>query len=182
MIWMATRTLLTIDDFERLPDEIAKNKELVDGELVDVSGNTPRHNMLKLRLAAILFTWLEGKNLGRVISEQEYDFLGNAHGPDISFFGPAKQALLDLDKRVQRFVPDLAIEIPSANDTYVSIMRKRARYLSAGTQEVWLIDMEPRQITVFTRDGIRIYRGSDNVATELLPGWTLTVDQLFADL
>src|SRR5437899_4069630 len=36
--WMASRTLLTIDDFERLPDDVAKNKELVDGELVDVPG------------------------------------------------------------------------------------------------------------------------------------------------
>ena len=35
---------LTIDDFERLPDELAYYHELVDGELVDVSGNTPDHN------------------------------------------------------------------------------------------------------------------------------------------
>ncbi|HEV3331975.1 MAG TPA: hypothetical protein VG096_13380 [Bryobacteraceae bacterium] len=35
---MASVTGLTIDDFERLPQEQAKNHELVDGELVDVSG------------------------------------------------------------------------------------------------------------------------------------------------
>jgi len=38
---MASFTRLTIDDFERLPQEQVKNQELVDGELVDVSGNTP---------------------------------------------------------------------------------------------------------------------------------------------
>ena len=31
---------LTIDDFEQLPDELVLNHELVDGKLVDVSGNT----------------------------------------------------------------------------------------------------------------------------------------------
>jgi hypothetical protein len=36
---MATATGLTIDDFERLPEALAHNHELVDGELVDVSGN-----------------------------------------------------------------------------------------------------------------------------------------------
>ena len=48
-----------------------------------------------------------------VIAEQEYDFFGNAHGPDVSFFSKEKRAFLDMYKRVQRFVPDLAIEIAS---------------------------------------------------------------------
>ena len=39
--------MLTIEDFEQLPSEAAKNRELVGGELVDVSGNTPRHNQLR---------------------------------------------------------------------------------------------------------------------------------------
>ncbi len=50
----ATTALLTIDDFERLPAEVAENHELVDGELIDVSGNTPLHNLLRDWLIAIL--------------------------------------------------------------------------------------------------------------------------------
>ena len=50
----ATTSLLTIDDFELLPGDIAKNRELVDGELVDVSGNTPIHNWLRDYFIAIL--------------------------------------------------------------------------------------------------------------------------------
>jgi len=49
LVAMATSTLLTIDDFERLPGEVAENHELVEGALVDVSGNTPRHNKLRDR-------------------------------------------------------------------------------------------------------------------------------------
>jgi hypothetical protein len=38
---LATTTSLTIDDFERLPAEAVRHRELVDAELVDVSGNNP---------------------------------------------------------------------------------------------------------------------------------------------
>jgi len=54
---------LTIDDFERLPAEVAENHELVDGELIDVSG------ILRVTIYCV------------IIAEQEFDFLGNAYGP-----------------------------------------------------------------------------------------------------
>src|SRR6266700_3620728 len=105
---MTGTTQLTIDDFERLPDEQAKNRELIEGELVPVSGNTFEHNDIRDLLVEVFRPFVRERHLGTVIGEQEYDFGGNAHGPDVSFFGLAKQPLLDRAKRVQRFVPDLA--------------------------------------------------------------------------
>src|SRR5450631_4417816 len=113
---MAATTILSIEDFERLPSEMAKNHELVDGELIQVPGNTPCHNILRYRLASLLQRWAEEHQSGTMLDEQEYDFQGNAHAPDVSFFGPEKRQLLDLHKRVQRFVPDLAVEIASESD------------------------------------------------------------------
>src|SRR5437899_11615264 len=105
---MATGTTrLTIDDFERLPDEQAKNHELVDGELVDVSGNNFEHNSIKSLLIGLLHRIVVELRLGVLIPEQDYDFGGNAHGPDVSFFRTSKIPLADPSKRVQRFVPDL---------------------------------------------------------------------------
>src|SRR5437660_7227150 len=136
---MAARTLLTIDDFERLPADVAENHELVDGELVDVSANNALHNWVRGELRGLLRDLTKKQPLGTVLDEQEYDFLGNAHAPDVSFFGPAKRPLLDPDKRVQRFVPDLAVEIASDTDSYDGLLLKKNRYLKAGTREVWLI-------------------------------------------
>jgi Uma2 family endonuclease len=178
----ATTSLLTIDDFERLPDDLAKNRELVDGELVDVSGNNPRHNWLKDCLIAILLPFVADGGLGRVISEQEYDFEGNAHGPDVSFFSPAKALLVDLEKRVQRFVPDLAIEIASNSDTYEGLIRKKDRYLHAGVSEVWLISPKIREVAIRTPRGIRALRGGDAITTDLLPGFAITAERLFQGL
>ena len=179
---MATTTSLTIDDFERLPSDVVKNRELVDGELIDVSGNTPRHNKIRDRLMSRLLAWAEANATGDVISEQEYDFLGNAHGPDVSFFGPEKQPLLDLNKRVQRFVPDLAIEVASASDTYDALLRKKERYRRAGTAEVWLISGENAELTIYAADRDRILHAGHTVSSELLPGFGITVNELFRGL
>jgi Uma2 family endonuclease len=179
---VAATTSLTIDDFERLPADAVQQRELVDGELIDVSGNTPRHNKIRDRLLSRLMAWAEAQAAGEVISEQEYDFLGNAHGPDVSFFGPEKQVLLDLDKRVQRFVPDLAIEVASASDTYDSLLRKKARYRRAGTTEVWLISAENAEIAIYGPDRDRILRAGDTLSSELLPGFAIAVNDLFRGL
>ncbi len=72
---------ITIEEFESLPDALAHNHELVNGELVDVSGNTGYHNFLRDRLISMLSPLLEGQNLGKIISEQDFDFGGNVHGP-----------------------------------------------------------------------------------------------------
>ena len=178
----ATTSLLTIEDFERLPDDVAENHELVDGELVDVSGNNPRHNWLRDYIIATMLPWVAERSLGRVISEQEYDFEGNAHGPDVSFFSPAKALLVDLEKRVQRFVPDLAIEIASNSDTYEGLIRKKDRYLRAGVSEVWLISPGIREVAIHTPGGIRALRGEDAITTPLLPGFSITVERLFQGL
>lgn len=87
---MATSTRLTIEDFEKLPAEAVKHRELIDGELVDVSGNNLAHNCLRDLIVRLLAPIVEERKLGKIISEQEYDFGGNAHGPDVSFVSTTK--------------------------------------------------------------------------------------------
>ena len=118
---------MTIEEFEQLPDPLAHNHELVNGELVDVSGNTLSHNSLRDAIGDLLRAHVRERKLGRVVAEQEYDFDGNAHGPDVSFFGPAKEKFVDSDLRVQRFVPDLAIEIVSKRDRFDALFEKALR-------------------------------------------------------
>src|SRR5580700_7618451 len=141
---------LTIDDFEKLPHELAYYHELVDGELVDVSGNTPNHNGLRDLLISMLLPYVKEHKLGRVVGEQEYDFAGNAHGPDVTFFSTEKLKLCDGKLRVQRFVPDLAIEIVSENDTFRKLVKKADRYRKCGTKEAWIIDPDSRTAFLYS--------------------------------
>ena len=179
---MALTTSLTIEDFERLPSQEAENHELVDGELVDVSGNTPIHNIVRDRLGHLLEAWLSGRDLGLVIAEQEYDFFGNAHGPDLSFFSKEKRGLLDMYKRVQRFVPDLVIEIASPNETYNWLIGKKQRYLRAGTKEVWLISAENREIALYAAGRFECLDEGDVLKSQVLAGFELSLTPLFEGL
>jgi Uma2 family endonuclease len=48
--------------------------------------------------------------------------------------------------RVQRFVPDLAIEIVSPDDMFEELATKAQRYRACGTQEVWMFSIEASYI------------------------------------
>jgi Uma2 family endonuclease len=175
------RTLLdgiTIEEFECLPDALALNHELVDGKLVDVSGNTPKHNALRDLLTSLLLFYVNDHKLGRVLSEQEYDFGGNAHGPDVTFFGPEKANLLD-EFRVQRFVPDLAVEIISKNDKFQALIEKAHRYLSFGTKEVWIFSIAPREAFVYSANGRMILDENGVFESSLIPGFSIRLGDLF---
>lgn len=170
---------LTIDDFEKLPHELAYYHELVDGELVDVSGNTPNHNGLRDLLIVMLFPYVREHKLGRVLSEQEYQFDKNAHGPDVTFFGPEKAKLVNPNLRVQRFVPDLAIEIVSENDSFKKLVRKVDRYRKCGAKEAWIFDIGSRKALVFS-DALHAILDENGVfSSSLIPGFSIRIGDLF---
>jgi Uma2 family endonuclease len=169
---------ITIDDFERLPDELAHNHELVDGKLVDVSGNTGNHNALRDLLIRLLY-FVQEQRLGRVLSEQEYKFDSNAHGPDVSLFGPEKMALYNGRLRVQRFVPDLAIEIVSLNDPFAKLIKKVDRYRECGTKEAWILDIDSRKAFVFSETVNAILDENGVFESSLIPGFSIRIGDLF---
>ncbi len=179
---MAAVAGLTIEDFEKLPDALARNHELVDGELVDVSGNTLSHNRLRDCLIQLLGAAVKRRKLGEVIAEQEYDFDGNAHGPDVSFVSRANLAVLDPKRRVQPCIPDLAIEIVSQNDKYASLMKKARRYRKCGTKEVWIFDIEGREAYVLSENQRAILDENQNFQSELIPGFSIRLGDLFDDI
>ena len=170
---------LTIDDFEKLPLEQAHYHELVDGELVDVSGNTFDHNYLRDLLCRLLSAHVIERNLGTVVTEQEYEFGGNAHGPDVTFFGPEKVKFLNKRLRVQRFVPDLAIEIVSENDTFKKLVKKVDRYRECGTREAWIFDIDTRRAFLFSEAGDTILNEDQQFKSSSIPGFSIRLGDLF---
>jgi len=169
---------LTIEDFEKLPDALAHNHELVDGELVDVSGNTWEHNKLRDLFVLLMGSIAEGAGC-TVITEQEFDFGGNAHGPDVAIIANAKRHLFNRKLRIQRFVPDVAIEIVSGNDKFAALMKKAKRYRKCGTSEVWVFCISTRQVFHLSASSNRILEDDGVFATELLPGFSIRIGELF---
>jgi Uma2 family endonuclease len=63
-------------------------------------------------------------------------------------------------------------------------VNKKLKYARAGVKELWIIDSEPRVLTIpqLTSDGVKKIRQlgeEDNLSTNLLPGFNLAVEAIF---
>lgn len=67
----------------------------------------------------------------------------------------------------------------SASDTFDSILSKKDRYRSAGTEEVWIVSPASREVLVFSERGDRILREGAELTSELVPGFRVQVQALF---
>ena len=80
--------------------------------------------------------------------------------------------------RVQRFVPDLAIEIVSANDTFEKLAKKAQRYRVCGIEEVWIFSVETRQAFLFSEQRRVILDENDEFRQEPIPGFAIRIGDL----
>jgi Uma2 family endonuclease len=170
---------ITIEEFERLPAALARNHELVNGQLVDVSGDTAGHHLLRDFLLVLLLPFVRERKLGTIICGQGFDFDGNAHAPDVSFIGAAKLHLIDGKRRVQLFVPDLAIEIVSESDTFNGLMGKVLRYRRSGTKEVWMLLPDTRLGFVLSEERQIGLTDDQMFESKLIPGFSIRLGELF---
>jgi Uma2 family endonuclease len=179
---VATKTLLTVEQFEHLPEEDHDRYELDHGELVEVSSGNYQHNEIRGILEHSLCTFLSVHRVGAVIAEQEFR-LGEdtVRKPDVAFMRFEKVSQIDKAKSILEVVPDLIAEIVSPNDTAAQLMRKVDQYLAAGCQCVWVIYPAERKVLGYgPNDKLQAFGvGKKREAPELIPGFSFPVADLF---
>ena len=78
---------MTAEQFDALPEEEGRKWELLDGELIEVSSATPRHNRILGRLFKLLDSFAEARKLGAVLIETDLAVRANTRlRPDFGFF------------------------------------------------------------------------------------------------
>jgi len=76
--------------------------------------------------------------------------------------------------------PDLAIEVLSPDDTASAVDEKAEDWLTSGCQEVWIVDPQRRTASQCTwADDAVVRRSVEQLKSPLLPGFNLTVAELF---
>src|SRR5207237_382996 len=138
---MVTRTLMSAEEFDRLPEEEGRRYELLDGELIDVASATPEHNFVRSLFSTSLMNYFLTRGL-RAAALPETDFAVGANRrlrPDIAVLLPAKWTKIDRSRVPVTVPPDTAIEIVSPSESASDLERKIEAYLQAGTTEVWVI-------------------------------------------
>ncbi len=179
---MATQppTLITADQFCQLPQEEGREFELLDGEVIEMSSPTPRHNVIGWTLGSLLYPALRGR--GGVIPETDFsDGRLTTLRPDLAILLGEKYSGLDFrqapcDHRAgHRDRSHFAFR----KVHFGSEERRINAYLRFGVQEVWIIYPQDRHLYVHSEAGVSRLRSGETLASPLLPEWSINVDQLF---
>lgn len=178
---MATKALLTVQDFVRLPDSVGNQDvryELVEGELITMSPGMLHHNLVHDRILVLLLTFVKARKVGTVVSEQAFQLSERTvRVPDVAFVRSGRQLAHD---RPIEGAPDLAIEVVSPSNTPREIDQRVSDYFAAGCHRIWVVYPEDREVYIHGLAGVTRRRGDDLLEDpELLPGFSVEVAELF---
>jgi len=179
---MATRTLISLQEYEALPEtENGFEYELSNGELIVLASPTLFHNRIRDDILVRFHVFLrQHPHLGEVTSGTDLRLAANTvRRPDVAFIRAAKLASVDPHKRLD-FAPDLAIEIASPSD---DLPRRIQDYLAAGTR-VWAFYPDARIARVHKPGEQAVVRDAEARDSledaELLPGLKIPLAEIFS--
>jgi len=177
---MSSTTLLTLEQFEQLPEQEGARYELKDGELVRMPITKYGHERTKWRISRCLTIYTAQHPIGEVHSEMSFALSPSCVCiPDVSFLNNESAAKGDLD-HIFRGAPDLAIEMVSESESALDLRQKIQDYLDAGSKAVWAFYPKVRVIAVYDRTGVKELRADQVLeAPEILPGFQAKVDEFF---
>ncbi len=154
--------------------------ELIDGEIIEMSGPGVLHGRIEIRLGRYLDIFAEENNLGIVTGAVGYypaDDRYNLLLPDVAFIS-FENAPVPVPEKFMPTMPDLAVEIKSPSNTLVEVREKAERYLRMGTALVWII--LPAQESVEIHPPAETLGIGDSLSGEdILPGFELELRRLF---
>ena len=180
---MGLKTLMSVEEFDRLeePDELSY--ELDGGELVVMTKPRPLHNRIVARLFRALDRYLENHPVGEVFMPEVLYILGpnTKRAPDVSFLRAERAQKIDPSLDVPG-APDIAVEVLSPTDTVAAMRRKIRQCLAAGALYVWVVYPETREVEVWrepARAQVALQETDLLEAPDLLPGFALPIGGLF---
>lgn len=160
--------------------------ELVKGVLVEMAPSGDTHTELGVWLAHLLINYVTPNDLGTVSGADGGYVLfhdpDTVRSPDVGFI--AKARLKPRTGKFYEMAPDLAVEIVSPNDTASEVRAKVKEYFQAGVRLVWVVYPNDRSVDVHrpNQPTVSLEVGETLDGGEVLPGFTLPVKDIFAQL
>ncbi len=185
------RTDVTVDELEKL--SLPFPAELYNGKVVFKMPGFA-HAVIQNNIGTEIGIYLKSNPIGLVGGDANYrlwpERKKESRAPDVSFV--LKDRLPENLYRYLPIVPDLAVEILSPDDSFEDMMAKVDEYLSQGVKLVWVVIARPDlpfyslkenrgEVLVCNAQSKYVVRDK-LTAPELLPGFELSVQDIFAGL
>jgi Uma2 family endonuclease len=176
-----TKTLMTIEGFDALPEEPGVRYELIEGELYVLASPMYYHQRICFRIAFKLEAYANVHG-GEVNQNTDFKMANNTVvAPDVYYLSAERLARIDPHKRNEG-APDLCIEVwsPSNEREEEDLRRKAKIYLANGAKAVWLIYPESRIARIYKPGKSAQIRDEDDVMedTELLPCFSMRLSEV----
>jgi Uma2 family endonuclease len=176
----------TVQDVIDIQQREGKLCELVEGVLLEKAVGY-NESSLAAFLAGLLNSFVIPRNLGLVTGpDGTVELMADlVRIPDVAF---TRWDRLPGRRRptapVPRLAPNLAVEVLSRSNTPGEMAVKRQDYFAAGVELVWEIAPNTRTVAVYTSvTDVTMLTAADTLdGGAVLPGFTLSVQDLFAEL
>jgi Uma2 family endonuclease len=179
---MSSKTLVTADELEQMPDDDSVQIELDEGEPIAMPPAGEDHGYYGFEIVLLLGNFVKKHNLGRVYTADTGFRLRDdtVRAPDVAFVRKERVNAVK-SKGFAKGAPDLAVEIFSPSDSVRQLMRKVKQYFAAGCHTVWIVYPELQEVNVLEASGGDRLLGVDDTieAPDLLPGFSVRVAELF---
>ena len=180
---ITTTAVMSIAEFDALPDQDDREHELHEGELVEVTFPVFIHGELQERMHALLGALL-GK-LGVVRIEMAFQISGTARQTkrraDVGFI-PHDRARQALEASMIEGAPTLVVEILSPSNSASKLNRYARLCLANGSEEFWIVDYDAKTIRVRHKDRTeREYEIGEAIPSSFGSG-AIAVSEVFQDL
>lgn len=178
-----TATKQDVIDIDAHEDRLC---ELIEGVLVEKTMGL-KESLLASFLGSLLINFVIPRNLGIVTgADGTVELMPDlVRIPDVAFTNwdriPGGKCPED---PIPLLAPNLAVEVLSRSNTQGEMKAKRGEYFGAGVELVWEIDPEDRTVAVYvSQKKAKVLRAGDILdGGKVLPGFTLAVQALFAEL
>ena len=173
---MLVQTLLTLEDTLALPERDDCRYELDEGELIELPLPRPRHQIIVAKLQFSLQLYVVTNPIG-IVMPSDTPFLLQ-RDPDV-LRGPDIALVRSEAAEIITGATSLAVEVAPPSDRMTTLLKKIFQYLEVGSEEVWLVMPESREVQIYTQTDVRTVRGTDELTSGMLPGFTIPVASLF---
>lgn len=159
--------------------------ELIDGVMIVHSPEKTRHERVFAFLFTLMNLFVYSRRAGEVLGSMETVHLAECRKvkSDLVFVRGGREHIITED--AIEGVPDLIVEIVSSSTRRYDFGEKRKVYEEAGVEEIWLVDFERKQLTVYRKVG-RTYRSetksAGKIRSHVLDGFWVQVEWLWQEV